>query len=288
MTTSSFRIGRSAASAALLALAALPSPARAVSHAPGDPGVDITVLSGRADLVTAGDALVRFDVPDGIAMDSVAITRNGEDITRSLHRDDASRTFIGIVDGLQLGENHLFAEWSGSGKSRPRRQLTLTDYPKEGPVFSGKYQEPFFCEADKYLVPVLNVKAATGAALDDDRAWGTPAAPCSITTPDGSGRRVDYFYKSTTGKFVAWPPPPGLANPMTSGRRASRSRMICAASIGEREMIASYDEAFRRELIHFHECIIQHKTPLTTPRDAQKDIALSIEMIQAYLKRNAR
>jgi predicted dehydrogenase len=52
-----------------------------------------------------------------------------------------------------------------------------------------------------------------------------------------------------------------------------------------KEVIASYEEAFYRELIHFHECIVQDKEPLTPAWEAKKDVALAGEMIRAYTAR---
>ncbi len=46
---------------------------------------------------------------------------------------------------------------------------------------------------------------------------------------------------------------------------------------------ASYDEAFRRELIAFHECIVNDKQPLTDAADARGDIRL-LQQIFAALK----
>jgi predicted dehydrogenase len=36
----------------------------------------------------------------------------------------------------------------------------------------------------------------------------------------------------------------------------------------------SYEEAFKRELIHFHECIVERRAPATTASSARRDIAL--------------
>ncbi len=49
---------------------------------------------------------------------------------------------------------------------------------------------------------------------------------------------------------------------------------------------ASYEEAFKRELIHFHECVTEKRRPLTSGEEGRADIALLIQMIEAY-KRGA-
>jgi predicted dehydrogenase len=42
----------------------------------------------------------------------------------------------------------------------------------------------------------------------------------------------------------------------------------------EKHVTASYDEAFRQELIAFHDCIVNNKEPLTNGADARGDIQL--------------
>src|SRR5262249_23963323 len=51
----------------------------------------------------------------------------------------------------------------------------------------------------------------------------------------------------------------------------------------EKRVEASYDEAFRRELIAFHECIVADQQPLTSAADARGDIRL-LQQIFAALK----
>jgi predicted dehydrogenase len=53
---------------------------------------------------------------------------------------------------------------------------------------------------------------------------------------------------------------------------------------GYRESLttASYEEAFKLELIHFHNCILEGKQPHTPLNEGREDIATLIAMIQAY------
>ncbi len=46
---------------------------------------------------------------------------------------------------------------------------------------------------------------------------------------------------------------------------------------------ASYDEAFREELLAFHDCVVNGVTPLTDAVDARKDIAI-LQQVVAALK----
>ena len=52
----------------------------------------------------------------------------------------------------------------------------------------------------------------------------------------------------------------------------------------ERRSLASYEEAFKQELIHFHECIVQGRTPETTLAEARDDIAVLIQIVEAALR----
>jgi predicted dehydrogenase len=45
------------------------------------------------------------------------------------------------------------------------------------------------------------------------------------------------------------------------------------------EIVTSYDEAFKRELKHFYDCIIKDVEPITSGEDARKDLELAIRMI---------
>lgn len=134
------------------------------------PGVKIEVLSGRADMVTGGDALVETNA----AAEKFSATLNGQDISKSFRPGKTAGTMIARVEGLKAGKNLLEVK-SAKGSAK----LELTDYPITGPVFSGPHQKPFVCQTEL---------AGLGAALDDD---------CSTKT------EVTYVYKSTT------PPAPG-------------------------------------------------------------------------------
>ena len=121
-----------------LALALVGLPAAPASAAPeGD--VRIEVLSGRGDLVTGGDALVRVVLPAGATAEGIRIDADGRDVTSAfVPRDDG---MLGLVTGLKLGENVVTATLaSGYGA-----HITLTNAPIGGPVFSGPQIEPWTC-----------------------------------------------------------------------------------------------------------------------------------------------
>lgn len=148
--------------------------------------LSLRVLSGRADMVTAGDALLQVRVARRIPVSAVAVRVNGTDVTDQFTVDYGTRTLTGRVSGLRVGRNDVTAFVPGGG--RPRAQLTLTNYPAVGPVFSGPHQQPFACETTKFRLPVLG--ETLGEPIDEN---------CSIET------RVDYFYRTSGNAFAPWP-----------------------------------------------------------------------------------
>ncbi len=126
-------------------------------------GVGIHVLSGRADMVTGGDALVETTASPA----KFSAMLNGQDVTKSF-RAGKTGTLIARVEGLNNGKNVLEIK-SGKGAAK----LELINYPISGPVFSGPHQKPFVCQTEQ---------AGLGAPLDED---------CATKTV------VTYVYKST-------------------------------------------------------------------------------------------
>jgi len=164
----------------------------------------IVTVSTRPDTVSGGDVLVRIEVPREVSFNAVTVLLNGQDVTSAFQPDPSGNGLLGLVEGLRLGDNTLVAEVTRRGKGRHHRaELTLTNYPITGPVFSGPHEEPFYCQTHQFRVypggPFL-----TAAPITD---------PCSVPT------RVDYVYRSTGGSFKALPagpPPTDLARTTTS------------------------------------------------------------------------
>ena len=154
----------------------------------------IEVLSGRPDAVTGGDALLRVTVRKNVPLSDVRLTLNGTDITSAFVASDAARTLTGLATGMRLGDN-LFEvidpRGNVQGKGRADADIVLTNYPIEGPVFSGPHEQPYACATQSFILP--GGLGNLGAPLD---------ANCSTT------RRVDYLYRSTTDSGPAltqWP-----------------------------------------------------------------------------------
>jgi hypothetical protein len=184
-------LGASAAArkrSAILAVAACA--AFGAAPAASAQGLDfgITTLSSRPDTVTAGDALIRIDVPRTVPMDTVSVTVNGTVASAIFHRDAAAGTMTGLVRGLKPGNNTVAVTARGYGNGSPVAVLVLTNHPKEGPIFSGPAQTPFICQTQQFALLVIG--GNLGPAIN---------AQCGVAT------RVDYIYRTTAGAFAPWP-----------------------------------------------------------------------------------
>jgi hypothetical protein len=132
------------------------------------PELEILTLSTRPDMVSGGDVLVKINVPPNVSLNSITVALNGKDITNVFQPGTDGHSLIGLVEGLELGGNHLKAKGRRSTAS-----LKVTNYPITGPIFSGPHETPFICET---------VASNLGLPLDAD---------CSVAT------RIDYYYRST-------------------------------------------------------------------------------------------
>src|SRR3954454_8862012 len=151
------------------------------SASPAPPSIQ--VLSNRADLISAGDALVVIGLPAGSTPSSVRVTLGSRDVTSAFARRPNGR-YEGLVTGLALGSNTLTARVPGASS-----QVTIVNHPNGGPVFSGPQVKPWKCQG-----------TATDAQFNE---------PVSYS----------YQYKSSiTGQFGSYDPakpPPDVAKATT-------------------------------------------------------------------------
>jgi hypothetical protein len=105
--------------------------------------VSIVSLSNRADLLSAGDALLEVRLPKGVRPSDVKVDIGGRDVTRSFAVRPDGR-FYGRVEGLRIGKNVVRAVASNGQGAR----LTLTNHPRGGPVFSGPQIQPWVCTTE--------------------------------------------------------------------------------------------------------------------------------------------
>jgi hypothetical protein len=127
---------RKALIAGLVVLGCIGAPAASASAA-----TEIEVLSNRADLISAGDALVAVSLPEGIDPATVQMTLVGDDVSDAFAVRPNGR-FEGLLTGLEPGPNLLEAKLpDGSGA-----RIRITDHPNGGPVFSGPQVQPWVCQ----------------------------------------------------------------------------------------------------------------------------------------------
>jgi len=107
----------------------------------------LTVISNlRPDMVSGGDVLVAATPPAG---EPVTFALNDADVTASFKMDTSEPTMpvsLGYLDGLRDGENSLTASQAGTQIA----ELTLTNHPIAGPIFSGPHQTPFVCTTEDF------------------------------------------------------------------------------------------------------------------------------------------
>ena len=130
--------------------------------------VQIRVLSGRAELVSGGDALVEVTLPPNASAADASITVDGRDVKAAFRGGDSAGSLVGLVDGLRVGRSVLRVT-SGAATG----QLELVNYPITGPILSGPHMAPFVC---------MTEESGLGAPLDEN---------CSAPA------RVDYVLPDT-------------------------------------------------------------------------------------------
>ena len=138
-----------------------------------DEAHEIRVLSGRPDMVTAGNALIGITATRNADTSRLRMLLDGTDVT-DVFRPSSRGDLAGLVDGLEGASELRLVDGDGV----PVDTLSLVNHPVEGPVFSGPHQTPFICETGTFEL----VSGETlGVPLDD---------ACSIE------RRIDYAYRS--------------------------------------------------------------------------------------------
>jgi Tannase-like family of unknown function (DUF6351) len=144
-------------------------------------GVEIKVLSNRADLVSGGDALVEVVLPKAAAVDALHVDVDGRDVSSAFKQRSDGRV-VGLVTELKDGANVVTAKVGRSGA-----RLTITNYPVGGPIFSGPQVQPWVCatptaQEATSTVPATNASGLSSAATD---------AQCNIPSED------HLFYRTT-------------------------------------------------------------------------------------------
>jgi Tannase-like family of unknown function (DUF6351) len=162
------------------------------------PALDINVVSNRADLISAGDALVAVQVPQGVSASSIRVTDDGRDVT-SAFAQRADGRFAGVVTGLDVGANKLTASAPGAKSDA----VTIRNHPNGGPVFSGPQIQPWVCQATARDAQCnepaqydYRYKSSSGSFQPYDPE--SPPSDVATTTTD-EGNEVPYIVRVETG-----------------------------------------------------------------------------------------
>src|SRR5262245_51347528 len=287
-----FKASATALAALVIAVAAgAVVPAGATTGSASAPGADnrfeITVLSGRADQVTGGDAVVQVKVPRNVAPGDVIVRLGDADVTDAFGAGGDDRTLVGLVEGLEDGDNTLTVNAEGANPRGSQSRLTLTNHPIGGPIFSGPQQQPFVCTTargrfdgrsllgqptvdnqDRIGIPVA-AEDAQGGYPQDGRGYPTAAAQIVGWSKDCAAKtRIGYVYGTTGGQFrwldnPAGPLPADIATVTTlDGRtapfivrweRGTINRFVYSvaflAPVGEASPMAPDDSLWNRRLV---------------------------------------
>jgi hypothetical protein len=186
--------------ATALFTAALAMSGVTAASAAARPGLAVTAVSNsRVEFVSGGDVLVR--VANG---DDVRVRRNGRDVTASF-TPQPDGSLLGVVDGLREGRNTITA-----AASRGRHaSLRVVNHPRQGPVFSGPRQLPFYCQTEAFgLAPAQQPTCAAPTVVGyvyrttagRFQPLADPAArPADLATASVAGRAVPYVVRVETG-----------------------------------------------------------------------------------------
>ena len=154
---------------------------------------EVSVLSNRADLVSAGDALVEVK-PAGAKVDV-----DGRDVTGQFAVRPGGR-YMALLSGLKDGANVVTARAADGSAAR----ITITNHPQGGPVIDGPQIKPWKCfemaaDAQCNRAPryEYRYKSTNGGAL---RAYDPDNPPSDVaTTTTDQGRTVPFIVRQETG-----------------------------------------------------------------------------------------
>ena len=163
----------------------------------------IEVLSGRADLVSGGDALVAVTVPAGAR--GMRITAGARDITRAFVR--VGGRYLGLVTDLPAGPTRLQVQLDGAqGGTWYGASLTLRNHSIDGPVFSGPQIQPWTCAAGtagkqchKSATYTYSYLPVTGGELQPYNPEDPPPAATIASTRTQTGVTVPFIVRIETG-----------------------------------------------------------------------------------------
>lgn len=172
--------------------------AAAACGAESESGVTLFTVPTPPAYVSGGETLVLIDAAPGVDLSGVSVSVSGTSAERvapappdRLGRE--RNAVLALVKGLALGENEIVASLDGDEVA----SLTVTNWPIEGPIFSGAHLDPYLCLAElapsngrPSVFPIGNGQSLDGSDFGEH---------CSMET------RVDFVYR-TAGDDAEWKP----------------------------------------------------------------------------------
>ena len=176
--------------------------------------VSIQVLSSRPETVSQGDALVKVSLPPGAAKNGFKVMAAGRDLSASFRSQDAG-TYIGLVTGLPVGSSTI--EVSANNGNALKASVTVRNYDRNGPMFSGPHQSPWLCQTASFPLPdgtmlgpsedascnaptkVIYVYRAKGGTAFTPLASTTSLPTDMDTTVTSDGKTVNHIVRLETG-----------------------------------------------------------------------------------------
>ena len=162
--------------------------------------VQIFSRSGRADLVTDGNALLEVVLPTGGSADGIRIDVDGRDVTDVFRVRQGS--LIGLVGDLPLGASTVTATLPDGTGAR----LGLTNAPIGGPVFSGPQIQPWTCsegaedEQCNRAATVVFLYKSTDPMRSGLQPYDPESPPDDVaTTTTDQGNEVPFIVREETG-----------------------------------------------------------------------------------------
>jgi hypothetical protein len=176
--------------------------------------LQISVLSGRADVISGGDALVEVSGFGAAGAAGVEVRLNGLDVTAAF-AVRADGRFVGLVTGLRDGRNLLTATVErdrGPAGETVGAGIVITNHPIGGPVFAGPQVQPWDCTMHSDvsgLGPPTDAQCDTATMfrfvyMPTSHAGFRPYDPASppadvATTTTDQGVAVPYVVRVETG-----------------------------------------------------------------------------------------
>ncbi|HKP90370.1 MAG TPA: DUF6351 family protein [Thermoleophilaceae bacterium] len=158
----------------------------------------VKVLSSRADLVSAGDALVAVKLPKGSDPSDLTVHAGKRDVTGAFALRPNGRV-EGLVKGLGVGRNVLTARVAGGRGAR----IVLTNHSNGGPLFSGPQVQPWVCQdtaKDRKCNEPAEVEYQYKSAAGEFLPYNPKSPPSDVTTTKtDQGKTVPYIVRRETG-----------------------------------------------------------------------------------------